>query len=399
MSLRSVELFTGAGGLALGLDRAGFQHDLMVEWDAHACSTLTNNWDVSDRLYQGDVRHVDFTSLQDDIDLLAGGPPCQPFSLGGNHQGPLDPRDMFPEMIRAVRELRPKTILVENVKGLLRSSFARYFQYILLQFSHPELVARPAESWLDHWARLEQHRKHGLVDRPPYRMQCRLVNAADYGIPQRRQRVFIVGFRSDLGIDWAFPEPTHSAAALHYQQWVTGEYWERHGIPRPMKIPHLNVRDDPPPDPLPWQTVRDAIGDLPNFELRPDAEGWGHGFIPGARSYSGHTGSSLDAPSKTLKAGVHGVPGGENTVQCDDGSVRYYTIREAARLQTFPDTYQFTQSWAEHMRQLGNAVPVDLAYHIAQSIQNALTQGGINPSPNTAPRPATRGPTGGSWQC
>jgi DNA (cytosine-5)-methyltransferase 1 len=123
----------------------------------------------------------------------------------------------------------------------------------------------------------------------------------------------------------------------------------------------------------PWRTVRDAISDLPhpeNIDLASSIPN--HVYIPGARSYPGHTGSPLDEPAKTLKAGVHGVPGGENMLVQPSGEVRYFTVREAARLQTFPDDYYFPCSWGESMRQIGNAVPVHLAYIIASSINKHL---------------------------
>jgi len=119
--------------------------------------------------------------------------------------------------------------------------------------------------------------------------------------------------------------------------------------------------------------VRDAIADLP--EPREDRESEGavnHRLILGARAYTGHTGSPLDTPSKTLKAGDHGVPGGENTLVYPDGAVRYYTVREAARIQQFPDTWRFEGSWTEIMRQLGNAVPVGLAPVVARSVAERL---------------------------
>jgi len=122
----------------------------------------------------------------------------------------------------------------------------------------------------------------------------------------------------------------------------------------------------------PWLTVRDAISDLP--ELNPDSD-QSHSLIPGARSYAGHTGSDLDWSSKALKAGVHGVPGGENTLRVDERSgVRYYSIRECARLQTFPDEYIFEGPWTSSMKQLGNAVPVDLAAVIGESFVAALSK-------------------------
>jgi DNA (cytosine-5)-methyltransferase 1 len=123
----------------------------------------------------------------------------------------------------------------------------------------------------------------------------------------------------------------------------------------------------------PWMTVRDAIADLPPPEnTNLAAEIPNHIYIPGARSYPGHTGSPWDEPAKTLKAGVHGVPGGENMLTFPDGQVRYFTVREAARLQTFPDDYYFPCAWGESMRQIGNAVPVKLAEIIATSIRTHL---------------------------
>ena len=122
----------------------------------------------------------------------------------------------------------------------------------------------------------------------------------------------------------------------------------------------------------PWLTVRDAISDLPDPEKYPDNDVPNHRHNPGARSYKGHTGSRLDEPSKTLKAGDHGVPGGENMLARVDGTVRYFTVREAARLQTFPDDYVFRGAWTEAMRQLGNAVPVRLAEVVARSVANSL---------------------------
>jgi DNA (cytosine-5)-methyltransferase 1 len=125
---------------------------------------------------------------------------------------------------------------------------------------------------------------------------------------------------------------------------------------------------------MPWRTVRDAIGDLPDpeHEAGRAAEIANHRFQPGARAYPGHTGSPLDQPAKTLKAGVHGVPGGENMFFRPDGSLRYFTVRESARLQTFPDDFVFHGSWGETMRQLGNAVPVELAAIVARGVRESL---------------------------
>jgi DNA (cytosine-5)-methyltransferase 1 len=388
--VKSVELFTGAGGLAIATAKAGFHHLALVERDKHSCHTIRENqqrgvsvvrdWCV----HQMDVVDFDFSTIGGEIDLLAGGPPCQPFSIGGSHGAHLDKRDMFPRFFQAVRELRPKAFLIENVRGLLRQNFINYFEYITLQLTHPELQSKQDESWVDHLARLERHHNSGARDDLGYRVTFRLLNAADYGVPQKRERVFIVGFRDDLNANWSFPEPTHTEEALIWHKWVTGEYWDRHGISshdRPEMPAKLKSRLQRFGANLlgtmtaPWCTVRDAIADLPlpeNIDLAALIPN--HVYIPGARSYPGHTGSPLDEPAKTLKAGVHGVPGGENMLALPDGEVRYFTVREAARLQTFPDDYYFPCTWGESMRQIGNAVPVTLAYIIAASIRNHLEE-------------------------
>ena len=130
-------------------------------------------------------------------------------------------------------------------------------------------------------------------------------------------------------------------------------------------------RQNEPMEHLPWQTVRDALIGLPDPE-RGQGPHLNHRYQAGARAYPGHTGSPLDLPAKTLKAGDHGVPGGENMMVKPDGSVRYFTARESARLQTFPDGYELHGAWSEIMRQLGNAVPVRLAQIVASSVAETL---------------------------
>lgn len=387
--LRSIELFAGAGGLGIGVSLAGFRHEAVLEWDQDACDTIRENQDrrvvpVAEwpRVEQVDISMFDFTTIPDDIDVLSGGPPCQPWSLGGKHRAHRDHRNLFPEVIRAVRDLRPKAIIIENVKGLTRASFAPYFEYIKLQLRYPELAQKPGEAWTDHVARLEREHRARRHDGLWYRVAAQLLNATDYGVPQRRERVFIVGFRGDIDTSWSFPKPSHSLDSLLWDQWVTGEYWERHrvskkarpAVPRGLRsrVVRLKHMLFSPAD-KPWTTVRDAIADLPDPERDPRAAKIpNHRFNPGARPYPGHTGSPLDEPGKTLKAGVHGVPGGENMVALADGEVRYLTVRESARLQTFPDDYVFRGSWTESMRQLGNAVPVRLAQAVAVEVRKHL---------------------------
>lgn len=385
-----VELFTGAGGLAMGVGLAGFQPKAVIELNRWACDTVRENAKrgfplVQDwPLTEGDVRKFDFEALEDKIDLVSGGPPCQPFSLGGKHRAHKDQRDMFPTTVDVVRRLRPKAFIIENVKGLTRTAFTNYFEYIILQFTFPEIMQRRDENQLDHLARLEQaktsHRHRGLT----YEVVWRVLNAADYGVPQKRERVFIVGFRDNLGVKWSFPEPTHTFDALLEAQWITREYWDRHMITK-KKLPTLPERQTkriekirqsnfrPMVTHKPWRTVRDGLVGLPDPRATEDDKVFhNHRYQPGARQYQGHTGSPLDLPAKALKAGVHGVPGGENMIVMEDGSVRYLTVREAARIQTFPDGYVFHGAWSETMRQLGNAVPVKLAHVVASRVARTL---------------------------
>jgi DNA (cytosine-5)-methyltransferase 1 len=384
--MRSVELFAGAGGLAIGMANAGFQHAAVVEWDHDACETFRENqrhhahavegWPV----HEVDARGFDFGMLTPDIAVVSGGPPCQPFSMGGKHQAQRDERNMFPEAIRAVRELMPKAFIFENVKGLTRESFASYFSHIHLQLQYPELSPLKGEDWLQHRVRLEQHHSANK-GAATYNVLFDVLNAADYGVPQKRERVFFVGFRSDIGACWSFPTKTHSEDALLISKWIDGTYWDEHEISRKRRAeepsrhvkrverlrcsPSLLERER-------WRTTRDALRNLPDPEIHRDNAIANHVFTPGARTYVGHTGSALDEPAKTLKAGHHGVPGGENMFVKDDGSVRYFTVREAARLQTFPDEYEFHGAWSQTMRQLGNAVPVKLAEVVARSVAASL---------------------------
>lgn len=387
--MRVVELFAGAGGLGIGVALAGFKPLAVIEWDRWACDTIRENKQrgfplVADwPLHEGDVREFDWASIPQGIELLAGGPPCQPFSMGGKHRASDDRRDMFPATVDIVRRLRPKAFIVENVKGLTRSSFANYYQYIQLQLEFPEVARRRNESWYAHLLRLQAEHSSGALHSLglAYNVLATVVNAADHGVPQKRERVFIVGFRSDLGIEWSFPDETHSQDALLRDQWITGAYWERHNVPkrrRPKMPPQLAVRvrrigsELPFENPTAWRTVRDALIGLPDPQSRIATEFADHRFQPGARSYPGHTGSPLDVPAKTIKAGDHGVPGGENMIVKESGEVRYLTIRETARVQAFPDGYVFHGSWTETMRQLGNAVPVTLGHVVARSVAEKL---------------------------
>ncbi|MEU6503314.1 DNA cytosine methyltransferase [Streptomyces californicus] len=423
MARTSVELFAGGGGLVQAGTNAGFRHLLVNEYAKWACETLKENdftahpegssppvpEELRDGerktdkhktpLVMGDVRKLNMTYLgENEVDLLAGGPPCQPFSLGGVAKGDEDERNMFPEMFRAVREIRPKAVLCENVRGLLRQSFAPYFQYIKRELELP-FVERAGTTWHEHDRRLKERLQARDTD-PAQRYEVLEfpVNAADYGVPQIRNRVILVAFRADLGVDRdKFREAvkeTHSKRSL-IRSFFDDTYWDRHrtvekhvrdGVERLYRQEELQLDDG---DSLaPWLTLRDALVGLPEIDLKkldkktpqgfPDHIGW-----PGARIYLGHTPNMLDHPAKTVKAGVHGVPGGESVMLLDkrernqetghlDYVHRYMTVRETARVMTFGDRWKLMGPRGERMRQLGNAVPVRLGEVFTKAIHAAL---------------------------
>jgi DNA (cytosine-5)-methyltransferase 1 len=367
-NLRSVELFSGCGGLALGLSRAGFKHLLMVERDRDAAETVAYNAargvkHVVDWPYrQFDVRDIDWKQYAG-ADVVAGGPPCQPFGIGGKALGPDDARDMWPEAVRAVREIAPIAFAFENVFGLLRERFEDYVAWVKASLERPHLPRRSTETHEEHLKRLSRQPKG-------YEVAIQSVNAAEFGAPQNRRRILFLGVRADSGLLPSLLRRTHSRERLLWDQFVTGDYWERHKISRrgrkPLIQPDVALaarlsRTMVAPPGQPWATVRDTIKSLGE----PNGIN-GHVFQDGAKPYIGHTGSPLDLPAKALKAGDHGVPGGENMIVRDDGTVRYFTLRESARLMGLPDDYSFPRSWTESMRQMGNAVPIQLGESVGR---------------------------------
>ena len=371
----------------MGASRAGFKPLVVIDSDTSVLRHIQENADAGIYPYRDwpllgvDVRDVAYSKFGIGVDLVAGGPPCQPFSLGGKHKGSDDHRDMFDEAVRAVSELQPKVFVFENVKGLTRETFSRYFEYIRLRLRHPEIVKTSQHiAWTDHLNALENQETSGSNEGLQYNLVYRVLNAADYGIPQRRERVFFVGFRSDLHMHWHFPKPTHSRDALLWSKWREKRlYWDEQAVAKndreedtreKARASRLKER----PEFKPWKTVRDALSDLPDPRLLvgPDSRFQNNIFRDGARQYAGHTGSPLDLPSKTLKAGVHGTAGGENMLRMPDGSVRYLTVREAARLQTFSDDTIFNGTWTQSIRHIGNAVPCELAELIFRSIETSI---------------------------
>ena len=199
-SVKSVELFAGAGGLALGTAEAGLCHKVVIEWDDNACRTLRRNHDdgvkhVRDwKVVECDVRAYDFLQHRGEVSFVSGGPPCQPFSIGGKHRGQDDNRNMFPQAIRAVREIRPLAFMFENIRGLLRDSFSKYFGYIVHQLRYPTITPTGDEEWTNHLARLE--RLHTVGEKPDlhYNVVCQIVNVADWGVPSAGDAYSSLGF-------------------------------------------------------------------------------------------------------------------------------------------------------------------------------------------------------------
>lgn len=366
----------------MGMSRAGFKHTYMAEFDYDAVETVLHNkkngiehvrdWPMGLQ----DVRGIDWKTIEA-LDVISGGPPCQPFGIGGKKRGQDDDRDMWPEAIRAIREAGPRMFLFENVRNLAGPRFQSYLNWIVANLEQPKVLRRSGESHEAHLERLSISRS-----KRDYRVVWQLVNAADYGAAQIRHRVLIFGIRDDLGIEPKRMAPTHSRDRLLWDQFVSGDYWARHKLkPREQAVLMQDRRRvtelkrfDVAPAGLPWVTVRDALAGLgePNGKCN-------HVLQPGAKVYPGHTGSPLDLPAKALKAGDHGVPGGENMMVRDDGTVRYFTTREAARLVGLPDDYEFPRSWSESMRQLGNAVPSQLGAAAGGWLAELVVRGTVRP--------------------
>lgn len=375
-TLRSVELFAGAGGLALGLKRAGFVPSLLLDFDEASVTTLRAN---RDRLLGGgggnircdDVRDLGYDAYQG-IDLVSAGAPCQPFSQGGRLRGEDDDRNMFPEAIRAIREIRPRAFLLENVRGLLFPRARPYFDYLLAELAAPSRARRSGETWEEHKRALDVIPEESHE----YRVHWSLVNAADYGLAQARPRLMIVGVRSDEG-EWCWPAATHDRRAL-LRELHANRYWDAHEVPDRVR---RAVRRKLPPNSEEhgygfgqrWRTLRDLTRRLgrPARAERSAADPL-HLYVPGARLYTKHTGSLLDWPAKTVKAGVHGSPGGEHILIHQGGSYRYLTVRECATLQGFPSQYMLPEFRSRAMKQLGNAVPVPLAEAMGHRIATVL---------------------------
>ena len=329
----SVELFAGAGGLALGMSLAGFHHVLLNEFDTSACNTLkTNkpNWNV----IEGDVRHIDFTPLRGKVDFLSGGFPCQAFSYAGKQAGFNDTRGtLFFELARAVKEIRPLVFMGENVKGLISHDEGRTFDTI--RNTIKELG-------------------YTLVD-------PRVLKAIMYQVPQKRERLILIAIRNDVAykVQFHWPTPFYRVLtlrdALHKSDIFDTDVSETIGFSYPEKKKQVmalvpqggNWRD------LPEDIAKSYMG--------------GSWLLGGGKTGMARR-LSLDEPSLTLTCS----PCQKQTERCHPTETRPLSVREYARIQTFPDYWQFQGTVAAQYKQIGNAVPVNLAWAIGRSLIRLL---------------------------
>lgn len=328
---QSIELFAGAGGLALGLEKAGLNNILLSELNKHACETLRVNrpdWNV----VEGDVANIDFTKHKGEVDVLTGGFPCQAFSYAGKRLGFEDARGtLFFEFARAVKETQPLICVGENVKGLLKHENGQTIAGMI--------------SVLD---------ELGYDVIPP-----RVLKAVFYQVPQKRERVFIVGLRRDAGLRFYFP--------VENQDIMT--------IKDALKKSKLYASDVPVSAGQVYPKSKREV-----MDLIPPGGYWRDLPIDLQKSYmkgsfhlgGGKTGMarriSWDEPCLTLTC----APAQKQTERCHPDETRPFTVREYARIQTFPDDWVFTGSSTAQYAQIGNAVPVNLAEAVGKSVVRAL---------------------------
>ncbi len=334
-SLKTIELFAGAGGLALGIEQAGFDTISLVEFDKSAADTLKcnrPNWNV----ICDNIANISCLDLEEyyglkkgELDLLSGGAPCQSFSYAGKRLGLEDARGtLFYHYAKFLEKLQPKMFLFENVKGLLTHNRGKTYQTILDIFTQAGYTINPN--------------------------QIKVLNAWDYGVPQKRERLITVGIRNDLvdKIKFEFPAP-------HKYRPVLRDI----------------LLDCPKSEGSTYSEYKRKI-----FELVPPGGYWRDIPEDVAKEYmkscwymeGGRTGIlrrlSLDEPSLAVLTS----PSQKQTDRCHPLEARPFTIRENARCQTFPDDWQFCGSVGQQYKQVGNAVPVNLAYEIGLKIKEGL---------------------------
>ena len=326
----SVELFAGAGGLALGMHLAGFRHVLLNEMDSMACQTLRKNhpeWNV----LEGDVHQVDFTPLKDKVDFLSGGFPCQAFSYAGKKGGLNDTRGtLFFELARAVKEIRPKVFMGENVKGLISHDNGKTLEVI-----------------------------RNVIKELGYTLvEPRVLKAIMYQVPQKRERLILIAIRNDIyerGVRFKWPDPYRRIMTLR-DAFFSGDLFDQ-------DVPASEGQLYPAKKARVMAMVPEG-GDWRDLPLNEQKEYMGGSFYLGGGKTGMARRLSMDEPSLTLTC----APAQKQTERCHPTETRPLTVREYARIQTFPDNWEFEGNIADQYKQIGNAVPVNLAFAIGRSL-------------------------------
>jgi len=332
----SIELFAGAGGMAIGMEKAGFKHILLNENDKHACSTLRHNrpnWNV----LEGDIERVDFTNYRGKVDIVTGGFPCQAFSHAGKKLGFEDTRGtLFFEFARCIKEVKPKIFIGENVKGLLNHDNGNTLAVI----------------------------KQTIKELGYTLIEPRVLKAMYYKVPQKRERLILVAVRNDLAQninDFKFPEKYHQVLTVKdaFKKGVlfNNDVPESEGVSYPRRKKEIM---DLVPEGGYWQ-------DLPD-RLQREYMG-GSYFLGGGKTGLARR-LALNSPSLTIVCS----PAMKQTERCHPTETRPLTIRESARIQTFPDDWSFQGAKGQQYKQIGNAVPVNLAFAIGLSAVDYLNK-------------------------
>lgn len=307
----SLEVCAGAGGQALGLEQAGFKHVALVEYEEEYCECLRSNrpdWNVLCE----DLHHFDGKPFKGEIDLLSGGVPCPPFSVAGKQLGAADERDLFPEMLRLVNEIKPRVVMIENVRGLLSPSFSEYRHSILV-----ELI------------------KSG------YHTHIQLLNACDYGVPQLRPRVVIVGVSDTMEDTFVYPFPnkrnTPSVGDVLYDL-MAAEGWEK------------------------------------TDEWRKRARGIAPTIVGGSKKHGGPDLGPTRARLAWEALGIDGRGVADKAPEKGFVGMPRLTPRMIARIQGFPDNWYFGSKKTRACRMIGNAFPPPVARAVGERIMNVLSK-------------------------
>jgi len=334
----SIELFAGAGGLAIGLEKAGFEAVALNELDKEACNTLRKNrpkWNV----IEGDVRDIDFTQFKG-IDFISGGFPCQAFSYAGKQLGFEDARGtLFFEFARAIKETQPKVFLGENVRGLIKHDNGRTIAAI----------------------------KSVISDLGYTLIEPRVLKAIFYKVPQKRERLMLVGIRDDLMkyAKFQWPSPCKRVFVLK-DALKSGELYSN-DVPNSIGQKYPKRKEEI----LSLVPQGGYWRDLPDKLQREYMQG--SYFLGGGKTGMARR-LAWDAPSLTLTCS----PAQKQTERCHPEENRPLSVREYARIQTFPDDWSFSGSVSSQYKQIGNAVPINLAFAMGRSLIALLNSIDLN---------------------